>query len=671
MRNIVKVSFSIILITILILIFSCCKKTAIVKPKVSEVVPSETQKPYVHIDATISEYGVFCGKKYTIGKTISNDMLFTGNASSIYRNIDKLRDCISIFCGDNIAAGITLEGNVILIGSESNNYDISEWKNIVKVVFGNGFISSLDNDGNVKFVFKKSQNELTTSDSGNLETDNFGVNSSDSIINTSDIEKHNNIKYATDIAAYDNTFAALFYDGTVITKGIECDISNWTDITKIACGKNFILGLKSDGTIMSFNKDDVKTWSDVKDIQAQGNIAACMTNSGQILCTKDYSGLSKIKNAQSFSVGYNFISIVKSNGKISSFGAKNDMQTDTDWWNLMLTINKKTGYITGFAPKTTIAKAKSFISQQFKKEVEFYNNKTILDDNAYVGTGIKIFDNNSNTLGIALIYGDITGDGIIDNLDSKKLLLHCKGKEQLTDIFLNAADTLHYLSSVNTASIADVEMIMDEYSGSKHIKQYIHDPNSKLLIKNYNINNDVVGYIKMQGTDISYPIMYGDNFYYNLLTIYKTRSPIGSIYSFYSEYMKNNVILGHNARKTGRMFNQLHRIQNNKEKLQTYKNRVFEITIYHEYSLWELFAMYETGPNEPISTQINNAKNLNDMNLDQISEWIDGQLKLSELDYKVDVCAEDSLLTLYTCGDKYYSDENSQARLYLFLRRVG
>ena len=56
---------------------------------------------------------------------------------------------------------------------------------------------------------------------------------------------------------------------------------------------------------------------------------------------------------------------------------------------------------------------------------------------------------------------------------------------------------------------------------------------------------------------------------------------------------------------------------------------------------------------------------------EQVQEWINTQLARSEIDLGIDVSPEDTFLTLYTCGDYHISDTTNQARLYIFLRRVG
>ena len=86
-------------------------------------------------------------------------------------------------------------------------------------------------------------------------------------------------------------------------------------------------------------------------------------------------------------------------------------------------------------------------------------------------------------------------------------------------------------------------------------------------------------------------MLYGDNYYYNYYTIDKKESELGSIYPIYDRFQKNNVVAGHNGRVKGLMFHMLHYIQDNKQDLHIYKNRIVGVTIYKQYMEWEIFIM--------------------------------------------------------------------------------
>lgn len=182
------------------------------------------------------------------------------------------------------------------------------------------------------------------------------------------------------------------------------------------------------------------------------------------------------------------------------------------------------------------------------------------------------------------------------------------------------------------------------------------------------INEDVYGWIKVPNTDINYPLMYDKDFYYNTHDIYRKKVDTGSIYLYYKIPTRNIIIAGHNMRVSGTMFHELHVLQDNKDKLKTRENRIFEVEVFGRKK-WEVFAIYETKDNEPESTQKNNIKHLSEASESEVQTWINTQKSRSEIDLGVSVSPTDNLMTLITCGDNY-DYMTAQSRLYFFLKCV-
>ena len=192
------------------------------------------------------------------------------------------------------------------------------------------------------------------------------------------------------------------------------------------------------------------------------------------------------------------------------------------------------------------------------------------------------------------------------------------------------------------------------------------------------INSDVIGWIKVPGTNIDYPVLYDDPsdgvWFYNNHDIYKksTGNPgAGSIYTYYDVLTRNVIVTGHNMRQSGTMLHELHKLQDNKSSLKTKANRTFSIRLFG-FTKWEVFALYETKDSEPSSTIKYNIKHLSssdNSNKKEIEDWIAKQKSRSEIDLGVSVSADDFLMTIITCGDNYDYSE-AQSRLYYFLRAV-
>lgn len=92
------------------------------------------------------------------------------------------------------------------------------------------------------------------------------------------------------LAAGDNSFG-------------QCDVGQWTDITKICAGAYFTVGLKRDGTVVAAGQNDdgqckVDNWTDIVDIAAGAFDTYALTADGRVLHTgsrkDDVSGWKKM-----------------------------------------------------------------------------------------------------------------------------------------------------------------------------------------------------------------------------------------------------------------------------------------------------------------------------------------------------------------------------------------
>ncbi len=199
--------------------------------------------------------------------------------------------------------------------------------------------------------------------------------------------------------------------------------------------------------------------------------------------------------------------------------------------------------------------------------------------------------------------------------------------------------------------------------------------------KNYKeakkINKDVIGWIKVPGTNIDYPILFdkGNDFKYNYHDIYGEKSSPASIYSYWNNQTRNFIISGHNSRTSGTMFHELHKVQNNKSNLTSSSNRTFSISLpgIYDETKWEVFALYETKDKEPSSTRKYNTDHLSKdggTDFEAIQKWIDTQKEKSEVKLDVNPKTTDFFITLVTCGDNY-DNSTAESRLYVFLRSVS
>lgn len=162
-------------------------------------------------------------------------------------------------------------------------------------------------------------------------------------------------------------------------------------------------------------------------------------------------------------------------------------------------------------------------------------------------------------------------------------------------------------------------------------------------------NKDTVGWIKVNGTNINYPIVQStDNNYYLKHAFDGSKNDAGWIYADYRNDMinfdKNTVIYGHGRYDTT-MFGSLKNIlesnwYNNKD------NHIIKISTPNENTLWQVFSVYtiqaesyylttEFYSNEKYQTFINTLKSR------------------SQVNFSAEVNINDKVLTLSTCKDNF------------------
>ncbi|MDR1913920.1 MAG: class B sortase, partial [Clostridiales bacterium] len=119
-------------------------------------------------------------------------------------------------------------------------------------------------------------------------------------------------------------------------------------------------------------------------------------------------------------------------------------------------------------------------------------------------------------------------------------------------------------------------------------------PEFQQLRAEYN-NNDIVGYLKIDGTSIDYPIThFKDNEYYLTVDINKNPSDAGWLYMDYENSVErqdlNTIIYGHNMRQDI-MFHSLRFFQ---DEAYFKEHRYITFNTLYENNVWEIFSFYST-----------------------------------------------------------------------------
>ncbi len=158
-------------------------------------------------------------------------------------------------------------------------------------------------------------------------------------------------------------------------------------------------------------------------------------------------------------------------------------------------------------------------------------------------------------------------------------------------------------------------------------------------------NEDTVGYLKVNNTNISYVVVKGeDNSFYLKNNFNKESNRHGWIFMDYHNKLdgtdKNIVIYGHNTRD-GSMFGTLRNVIT-KKWYTNEENYIIDLVLNNERKKYQVFSTYSIPVEDYyITTEFKDNK--------EFLKFINTLKKRSVHNYKVDIDESDSILTLSTC----------------------
>lgn len=161
-------------------------------------------------------------------------------------------------------------------------------------------------------------------------------------------------------------------------------------------------------------------------------------------------------------------------------------------------------------------------------------------------------------------------------------------------------------------------------------------------------NEDVVGWIKVNGTNINYPFVQGtNNTYYLTKDINKKSNSAGWVFMDYrnnvNSYDKNTILYAH-SRVNGTMFGSLKNIMNNNW-YNNKENHVIKISTNNNNSLWQVFSVY-------ITPVVNDYLEINFNNDENYLNFLRKIQQRSAYTFDVSLNNLDKILTLSTCFNK-------------------
>jgi len=213
-----------------------------------------------------------------------------------------------------------------------------------------------------------------------------------------------------------------------------------------------------------------------------------------------------------------------------------------------------------------------------------------------------------------------------------------------------------FVALENYTSLQEVSTIQENVKKKMDQTEEIELPEEKkedeLLIKNkyiaslLSINPDVVGYLKVNNTNIDYPVVVSkDNMYYLKKNLYQEDDKNGWIFMDFRNSDKflndNTIIYGHNMYYSGIMFGTLHRAlnsswYNNEENL-----KISFDTMYESMN-WQIYSIYTIPKTSDYLKVTFHTK-------EEKEEYINMTKNRSIKNFNIEVTEEDKLLTLSTC----------------------
>ena len=227
--------------------------------------------------------------------------------------------------------------------------------------------------------------------------------------------------------------------------------------------------------------------------------------------------------------------------------------------------------------------------------------------------------------------------GAQDYSDAEELL----GLSEVKDAEAEATETAEPENTETDEAVQEEPQTEDAASADPYAKA-LSEANVAALQE---ANSEVIGWIQIPNTGLSYPLLQGaDNDYYLNYTWQKKRNPVGAIFMDYRNSSDlsdfNTIIYGHNM-NNGSMFGHLHQ----------FKNQSFLESHPYVYLLddeancrtYRIFAVYEVS----VSTAESYRLSFSDQEDKQA--FIDDCLALSNVSTGVVPTVEDQILTLSTC----------------------
>ena len=213
-------------------------------------------------------------------------------------------------------------------------------------------------------------------------------------------------------------------------------------------------------------------------------------------------------------------------------------------------------------------------------------------------------------------------------------------KDDLAEV-IEVTDPTEIIEQKNEENLEKAE---EEETPIEEIKMITNTELASLLT----VNEDVVGKLVVNNTNVDYPVVQAsDNDYYLTHNINKEKNANGWIYlDFRNDAMnldKNNIIYGHNMYYSGVMFGTLYKTYNSNWYTNP-ENQIITYDTLYEDMKFQIFSIYKVpGTNDYLKVFFDGDEDF--------LEFIDMITKRSIYDFNVPIDADDKIISLSTCSN--------------------
>ncbi len=195
----------------------------------------------------------------------------------------------------------------------------------------------------------------------------------------------------------------------------------------------------------------------------------------------------------------------------------------------------------------------------------------------------------------------------------------------------------------DTTITDDKEIINDDVETEKIVKE--KDPE---IVKLKELNEDTVGWLKVNNTNVDYPVVQSsDPEYYLTRNFKKKKDANGWIYMDYrddpEELSTNTIIYGHNMYYSGVMFGTLYKVKRSSW-YEDKENQIIEFNNIYNKMKWQIFSIY-------VVKKTNDYLYTDFASKERYKEYLELVTNRSKYNFNVPVSTDDKILTLSTCSN--------------------